>query len=395
MRMTVFILLAVGILTLPAGPALALDTRRADPLLTTLTQAGQGFDALVRGSADELGKVAVGSGEARSYNTIMLLSDLGGMALSQARLAIMQTWHADSSEGPTGDVTAVRDAARRSLTRVAEVMRLLRDAVDTSQAWSGQSGVQTVVQNLRVLALAGDEMVAGLMPLLGNGQAPAAVDTPFAKRLAAPLKELDAPAKKAREQLQKAAKAEEFARGLEVECQVLYATWLLGAATELHAYSTLLPATATQLTHLEQARGELSRQSVTLQAHFRIFSSHVTRSVGDQAGADIEGVRKDLLAVCGSSQGLMVELPSQVGLAVKPVAPPVQTAQAGKAVQTAQVAQAAQAALGKKPGTPPQPGAAPQPGMALLQGMMSQGGMGPGAGSPMLQGLEMMGGMLN
>lgn len=383
MRLTVLILLAAVILTLPAGWAQALDTKRADPLLTTLTQTGKGFDALVRTSGGDLGGVPVGSREAQSYNTIIVLGDLGGMALSQARLGIMQTWHADSAEGPSGDVGAVRDAARRTLTRVSEVMRLLRDAADSGQAWSGQSGVQTGVQNLRVLALAGDEVVAGLLPLLGSGQAPATVETPFAKRLAVPLKSLDAPAKKAREQLQKASKAEEFARALEVECQVLYVTWLLGAAMELNAYSTLMPSSATQLTHLEQARGELSRQSVTLQAHFRIFGNHVSQSVGGQAGSDVENVRKELLVVCGSSQGLMVELPSQVGLAARPAAPPVQTAQKSKPTQPGHQ------------GVSATPGAAPQPGVALLQSLMPKGGMPQGAQSPMLQGLEMMSGMLN
>ncbi len=389
MRMTVFILLAVGILTLPVAPANALDTRRADPLLTALSQTGQGFDALVRSSAGDMTSVAAGSREAKSLNTIILLGDLGGMALSQARLAIMQTWHADSSEGQTEDVVRVRDAARRTLTRVAEVMLLVRDAADTGQAWSGEAGVQAAVQNMRVLALSGDEVIAELLPLLGSGQVPEPVDTPFAKLVAVPLKSLGGPATKARDQLRSAVKAKESARALEVECQVLYATWLLGAALDLNAYSVLLPTVAAKVTHLDQARGELSRQSVTLQAHFRIFTSHVTQSVGAQAGAEIETVRKDLLAVCSASQGLLMELSSQVGVALKPVALPVQTAQAGK---KAQVAKAAQIALGDKPAAA---SPAPESGMALLQSMMSQGGAAQGGKSPMMQGLEMMGGMLN
>lgn len=397
MRRTVFILLAAVILTLPAVRASALDTKSADPLLNTLSQAGQGFDGLVRTCAGELGSMAAGGRESESLKTLILLGDLGGMALSQARLAMLLTWHADSSEGPAAEVSSVRDSARQSLLRVAEVMRLLRDAADLGQAWSEQSEVQAHVQALRVLSLAGDEVVAGLQPLLGSGQIPTTLDTPFAKRVGAELKKLDAPSKKAREQLHQAAKAEEFGRDLEVECQLLYATWLLGAATELHAYASRLPATAAQPTHLDQARSLLSRQSVTLQAHFMTFGGYANQSVGGQAGTDIETVHKDLLAVCGTAQGLLTELPSQVGLASKP-APPAQTAKAAQSGQGNQIAQAgkpSQSGQGNQPGgLASQTGQAPQ-GMALLQSLLPQGGMAQGAQSPILQGLEMMGGMLN
>ena len=400
MRSLFFILLVAGILTLSAQQASALDTKSADPLLTTLAQAGQGYDALVRTCSGELESKAAGSRESRSLSTIILLGDLGGLALSQARLAMLLTWHVDSSDGPAAEVSSVRDAARQSLVRGGEVMRLLRDAADMGQAWSEDGGVQGHVQTLRILSLAGDEVLAGLQPLLGSGQAPAALESSYAKRMAAERNSLQGPLKTAREQLHQAAKEEEFTRILEVECQLLYATWLLGAATELHAFAGRLPATAAQPTHLEQARNLLSRQGVTLQGHFRTFAAFANKSVGGQAGPAIEGAHKALLAVCGSAQGLMVELSSQVGPSAKPTAPPAQNAQTGQQANASLIAQAAQAGQPGQAGkfgtptaqnVPGQPGSpAPKTGVAMLQGLMSQGSQ-----SPVLQGLEMMGGMVN